>query len=106
VRAPQSGILRSMKPLGAKVEKGALLGVVSDPFGENEEPVYAPSEGIIIGRTTIPLVNEGEALFHVARFSRPDKVARGVEEIQQELDPSSDIIRPARRTGKSAGGRR
>ena len=51
-------------------------------------------------------VNEGEALFHVARFSRPDKVARGVEEIQQELDPSSDIIRPARRTGKSAGGRR
>jgi predicted deacylase len=106
VRAPQSGILRSMKPLGAKVEKGALLGVVSDPFGENEEPVYAPSEGIIIGRTTIPLVNEGEALFHVARFSRPDKVARGVEEIQQELDPSSDIIRPARRTGKNAGGRR
>lgn len=104
VRAPQSGILRSMQPLGAKVEKGALLGVVSDPFGENEEPVYAPNVGIIIGRTTIPLVNEGEALFHIARFSRPDKVARDVEEIQQELDPSADVIRPARR--KNAGGRR
>jgi len=97
VRAPQSGILRSMKPLGAKVQKGTLLGVVSDPFGENEEPVYAPNEGIIIGRTTIPLVNEGEALFHVARFSRPDKVAGGLEEIQQELDPSSDVIRPVRK---------
>jgi predicted deacylase len=94
VRAPQSGILRSMKPLGVKVEKGSLLGVVSDPFGENEEPVYASSDGIIIGRTTIPLVNEGEALFHVARFSRPDKVAGGLEEIQQEFD--MDVIRPAK----------
>jgi hypothetical protein len=97
VRAPQSGILRSTKPLGARVEKGSLLGVVSDPFGENEEPVYAASDGIIIGRTTIPLVNEGEALFHVARFSRPDKVAGDLEEIQQELDPAADVIRPARR---------
>jgi predicted deacylase len=106
VRAPQSGILRSMQPLGAKVEKGALLGVVSDPFGENEEPVYAPNEGIIIGRTTIPLVNEGEALFHLARFSRPDTVARSVEEIQQELDPAADVIRPARKNRGSAGARR
>jgi len=98
VRAPQSGILRSMQPLGARTEKGSLLGVVSDPFGENEEPVYAPSHGIIIGRTTIPLVNEGEALFHVARFSRPDKIAGGLEEIQQEFD--MDVIRPARKKRK------
>jgi hypothetical protein len=94
VRAPQSGILRSMKPLGAKVEKDALLGVVSDPFGDNQVPVYASGDGIIIGRTTIPLVNEGEALFHIARFKRPDAVAGRLERIQQALDPSADELPP------------
>lgn len=93
-RAPQSGILRAMKSLGAKVEKDDLLGVVSDPFGEHEEPVRAGSRGVIIGRTTIPLVNEGEALFHIARFRSPDAVVGQVEEIQQELDPATDESPP------------
>lgn len=94
VRAPQGGILRSMKPLGAQVNKNDLLGVVSDPFGENEQPVLASFAGIIIGRATIPLVNEGEALFHIARFKSPDTVAGQVEEIQQELDPATDELPP------------
>lgn len=85
VRAPQSGILRSTRALGALVNEGDVLGIVSDPFGENEEAVMAPTAGIIIGRTTIPLVNEGEALFHVARFRRPGAVAGRLEEIQQGL---------------------
>ena len=36
VRASQSGILRSLLPLGDQVNKGDLLGIVSDPFGESE----------------------------------------------------------------------
>lgn len=95
VRAPQSGILRSIKPLGAQVKKGERLGVVSDPFGENEKAVKAGADGIIIGRTTIPLVNEGEALFHIARFESPETVAGHMEEIQQELDPATDELPPA-----------
>lgn len=95
IRAPQSGILRSMKPLGAGVASGELLGVVSDPFGDNERVVQSTADGIIIGRTTIPLVNEGEALFHIARFESPETVAGHVEEIQQELDPATDELPPA-----------
>ncbi|MBI2993001.1 MAG: succinylglutamate desuccinylase/aspartoacylase family protein [Gammaproteobacteria bacterium] len=95
VRAPQSGILRASKPLGAQVRKGERLGVVSDPFGDNEKAVKASAEGIIIGRTTIPLVNEGEALFHIARFESPETVAGHVEEIQQELNPATDELPPA-----------
>lgn len=94
VRAPQSGILRSLRPLGAKVDTGMILGVVSDPFGDNEEPLKAPFPGVIIGRTTIPLVNEGEALFHIARFRRPGTAAGRLEEIQQELDPAADQLPP------------
>lgn len=90
VRAPQSGILRALKPLGARVDAGTLLGVISDPFGANEEPVRATASGIIIGRSTTPLTNEGEAVFHIARFQHPDTVAGQVEAVQQELNPATD----------------
>jgi hypothetical protein len=94
VRAPQSGILRTLKPLGARVEDGTLLGVIGDPFGANEVPVRATAPGLIIGRSTTPLVNEGEAVFHIARFQHPDAVAGRVEKVQQELNPATDELPP------------
>jgi uncharacterized protein len=39
---------------------------------------------VIIGRFNLPLVNEGEALFHVARFDKVSAVAAHVEEFQSE----------------------
>lgn len=90
VRAPASGILRASKRLGEKVEKNEILGIVSDPFGSNEEPVLASYKGIVIGRTNIPLVHEGEALFHIARFEDSQMVKESVEVFQDEMDPSTD----------------
>jgi predicted deacylase len=66
-RAPQSGILRTQATLGDLVEKGALLGVVADPAGASETPITAPFDGVVIGRTHLPLVFEGEGLFHLGR---------------------------------------
>ncbi|MGH8645241.1 MAG: succinylglutamate desuccinylase/aspartoacylase family protein [Gammaproteobacteria bacterium] len=90
IRAPQSGILRSTTGLGAKVEADQLLGIVSDPFGEREEEVRAPAAGVIVGRTNLPLVNEGEALYHLARFESPGTAADTVEAFQFEYDPATD----------------
>ncbi len=42
--------------------------MVADPFGEREAEVHTPTTGIVIGRINLPLVNEGEALFHIARL--------------------------------------
>ncbi len=95
VRAPQSGILRSIVALGARVKKDELLGIVSDPFGEKEENICAVADGIIIGKTNIPLVNEGEALFHIARFKRTTDAAEQVEEFLQDMNPATDDV-PAR----------
>ncbi len=85
VRAPESGILRVGVALGAKVGKGDVLGVVADPFGEKEVTVNAPHDGIIVGRTHLPLVHEGEALFHLARFQKVDDVSAQVEQFQEHL---------------------
>ena len=88
VRAPNSGVLRTLVPMGAKAEKGTILGVIADPLGQSEYQVIAPSEGVVIGRTNLPLAHEGDALFHLAYYSQQvDKVADQVESFQERLEP-------------------
>ncbi|MES9927630.1 MAG: succinylglutamate desuccinylase/aspartoacylase family protein [Candidatus Thiodiazotropha sp. 6PDIVS] len=87
VRAPDSGVLRAMVPLGGRVKKGTLLGVVADPFGESEFQVNSPFSGIIIGRSNLPLVNEGDALYHIARFGDIEEIEAKVDEFQEEHSP-------------------
>lgn len=82
VRAEKSGIFRATTRLGGRVRKGDVLGWLDDPFGEQEVEVTATASGIVIGRTNLPLVNEGEALFHIARFESPRAVEAAVEEFQ------------------------
>lgn len=100
VRAPDSGILRAMVPLGGRVKRDTLLGVVADPFGTTETQIASPYSGIIIGKTNLPLVNEGDALYHIARFGDIDEIEAKVDEFQEEHlpeaitypDPESPII--------------
>ena len=83
VRAPESGILWSSLALGARVSKDDVIGRIAAPLMNTEYVVRAPADGILIGRTHLPLVYEGEALFHVARFHRVAAVAEQVEALQQ-----------------------
>lgn len=65
-RAPSGGLLRTLKATGDYVAAGTVLGVVSDPFGLREAEVKASEAGIVVGRSNLPIVNEGDALFHIA----------------------------------------
>jgi predicted deacylase len=89
LRAPSSGIFRPVVALGARVEKEGLLGVIEDPFGEVEDPVHAKFSGIVIGRINLPLVNEGDALFHIARFGKVEKAEATVEEFRELHEPDN-----------------
>ena len=62
--------------------KGDVLGRITDPFGGEEAVIRADTEGIAIGRTHLPLVNEGDAVVHVACFEDVDEVAEQVEQFQ------------------------
>ena len=93
VRAGCSGILRITAPLGARVRKDEAIGIISDPFGHHEQEVLANSPGIIIGRTNLPLVNEGEGLFHIARFESTRAAESTVEAFQADevpIDPAME----------------
>ena len=66
VRAPEGGVLRWPKRIGEAVSEGEQIGIIANPYEEGDTPVRSPRRGIIIGRTTLPIVNLGDALFHIA----------------------------------------
>ncbi len=94
-RAPESGLLRTLVALGATVQRGDVLGYISDPYSGTQHAVTAHARGVVIGRVQIPSVHEGEALFHIARFgSEHDDAADEVEAFQQEHMDDLDGLDP------------
>jgi predicted deacylase len=92
VRAPESGILRTFVPLGGKVVTGQTIAMVADPLGTMETAILAPNDGMVIGRTNLPLVYEGDATFHIAQYGRKvAAVERHVERFHEEHLPDVDI---------------
>lgn len=85
LRAPSGGLLRTLKRRGDYVEAGQVLGVVSDPFGERDAEVLADVTGILIGRSDLPVVNEGDALFHVAEPVEPEHAEAAAERFEADL---------------------
>ncbi|WP_306152669.1 succinylglutamate desuccinylase/aspartoacylase family protein [Roseovarius sp. MMSF_3281] len=77
-RAPAGGLFRGYHGIGDRVSPGTVLGAISDPFGEVESEVTCDHEGIVIGRTNMPTVYEGDALFHVASTPRAEQALEGI----------------------------
>jgi predicted deacylase len=65
VRAGRTGILRLEAHLGDLVGEHDRLGVISNSFGKSLRVVRAPVGGVVIGHSTSPLVNQGDALVHI-----------------------------------------
>jgi len=92
LRAPIGGLFRSLKSDGDSVYKGDILGVVSDPFGETDCEIIAPFDGIIVGRAVLPVTNEGDAVFHLARVQSVEKAEDAMDNHLSQLndDPMFD----------------
>jgi len=86
MRAPHGGMLRAYRTIGDSVQVGDVIGVVSDPVGESEHELIASSAGVIIGRTNLPVINQGDALFHIAHVRREGAVERYVNQAEKEFD--------------------
>jgi hypothetical protein len=69
-RAPMDGMFWPLVKLGARVVAGETLGVIAAPFSSEEAVLTAEANGIVICRNNLPLVNEGDALFHIAQFEK------------------------------------
>ena len=89
VRAPEGGILRTNIRPGAQITAGELIGYIANPYEDADVPVIAPKSGIVIGRTTLPIVNLGDALFHVA-WSNDPTPQRGTRAAEARREPIPD----------------
>jgi len=86
IRATAGGVFRRMRSLGSQVRDGEVLGVISDPFGETEVEIRNRDPGLIIGQANLPVVNQGDALFHVAHFGEGVLEGDVLDLLEQELE--------------------
>lgn len=86
IRAEQDGLLHLKARLGDRVTKGQCLGTITAPLSAEEREVIAPKSGIVIGCLTMPLVNEGDAVFHIASFDAVKQAEMNVERFVDEMD--------------------
>jgi hypothetical protein len=96
-RAPASGILQSRVKLGAHVKTSGIMGVITDPsdcFNNQRVEITSRVDGLVIAHTRLPLVNEGDALFHIARFVDSGEVAAEVESFREDvIDPPGGLMK-------------
>ncbi|MFV0296396.1 MAG: succinylglutamate desuccinylase/aspartoacylase family protein [Hyphomicrobiaceae bacterium] len=80
VRAPDGGVFRTVKRIGNAVSRDEPLGYITSPYDEGEIQVRSPRRGIIVGATTLPVVNMGDALFHIAWADEHDQIKQKTRE--------------------------
>lgn len=66
VRAHRSGLLHVKIESNQHVLKGELLATITDPYGKMRLRVSAPNDGYIISVNESPIVNQGDAIFHIS----------------------------------------
>lgn len=66
IRAQRSGLLHVKVYCNKHVEKGEFLATITDPYGKMRFKVTAPNEGYIINVNLSPIVNQGDAIFHIS----------------------------------------
>ena len=67
IRAKIAGLFSSVVKNGSKVEKGQILGHIMDTYGETNFKVKAPYDGYIIAVNNFPIINMGDAVFHIGK---------------------------------------
>ena len=46
--------------------------------------MLSPADGIVIGGTNLPLVHEGDALYHIGRFEGTQVAARAMDAFEND----------------------
>ncbi len=65
IRAKTAGLFNAFVGNGMKVNKGQVLGDITDTYGETSVKVKAPMDGYIVAINNFPIINQGDAIFHI-----------------------------------------
>jgi len=70
VRAERGGILDLLVRPGDLVYQEDEIGSIRNPFGRDLAAVRTPMTGLVIGISTMPLVNPGDGVAHIAKLDK------------------------------------
>ncbi len=73
IRARRTGIAQLQIDLGATVERGEVIGLIHDSYGHRLSRIIASTSGTVVGVNLDPIVNQGDAMIHLAEPTRTDE---------------------------------
>lgn len=68
IRAKEAGLLTSKVANGSYVKKGEVIGNIMDTYGETNIKIKSPIHGYILSKNNFPIINMGDAIFHVGEL--------------------------------------
>lgn len=66
MRARYSGMFKASVTINSMVEKGDVIGNITDPYGGFNHFVKAPNSGYIFNVNQSPIIYQGDAIFHIS----------------------------------------
>lgn len=91
IRASESGMIRTIKALGDTVQKDEIIAYIDEPLDNNTYEIRSVFDGIIIGKSEIPLVQEGDAVFHIAKFKNLETAENKIEYFSEDAIEYSEF---------------
>lgn len=92
IRSIESGMLRTIKALGDTVRQDEIIAFIDEALGDSSFELRAPFNGVIIGKSEIPLVQEGDAVFHIARFRNLEVAEDRIEHFNENTIELSEFF--------------
>lgn len=91
IRSNESGMLRTVKALGDTVKKDETIAYIDEPLGDDKYEIKATFDGVIIGKSEIPLVQEGDAIFHIAKLKDLETAETKIEYFNEDAIEQSEF---------------
>ncbi|QFR50399.1 succinylglutamate desuccinylase/aspartoacylase family protein [Sulfurimonas lithotrophica] len=91
IRSIESGMLRTIKALGETVYENEVIAYIDEPLGDESFEILSPYDGIIIGKSEIPLIQEGDAVFHIANFKNLEVADKKLEYFSEDAIEQSEF---------------
>jgi len=63
--APRGGLFRPTVYCGQRVEKGEVIGIYTDAFGDEDGVAQAPASGVVLAYHPGPIIPQGDVLIHI-----------------------------------------
>lgn len=92
IRSIESGMLRTIKALGDTVRQDEIIAFIDEAIGDSSFELRAPFDGVIIGKSEIPLVQEGDAVFHIAKFRNLEAAEDRIEYFNENIIEHSEFF--------------